>query len=133
MSKLTSRGDASTAARWRQQVAAWRRSGMTAAQFARERELAESTLRWWAWRLKRDAKVRRARRAGETMSLVPVRVVDVADHDVEVARGDAGPAVEPHQPLWTLRTARGELSVFAADGAEALRAAVVALIGGGGS
>lgn len=36
---------------WAQRVKAWRASGMTAADFVDGAEYAESTLRYWAWRL----------------------------------------------------------------------------------
>lgn len=36
---------------WKRRVAAWRGSGLSAAEFCRRRDLACSTLRWWAWRL----------------------------------------------------------------------------------
>ncbi|MGA7124288.1 MAG: hypothetical protein WBY94_29575 [Polyangiaceae bacterium] len=62
-----------TREQWRQLVAAWRRSRRSAADFARELGVVESTLRWWAWRLERDTK--RAARPGAPVALVPVRVV----------------------------------------------------------
>jgi transposase-like protein len=35
-------------AHWAELVRGWRSSGQTAAEFAREHDVAESTLRWWA-------------------------------------------------------------------------------------
>ena len=37
---------------WARRVAAWRRSGETAAEYARGREFAASTLKWWSSQLK---------------------------------------------------------------------------------
>jgi transposase len=38
-------------ATWKRRVAEWRASGLTAAEFAAERDFAPATLSWWAWRL----------------------------------------------------------------------------------
>ncbi len=101
-------------------MAAWRRSRRPATDFASELGVVESTLRWWVWRLERDGK--RAARPGAPVALVPVRVVG------EPAAGgedsDRGPLA------WTLRTSRGELTVYSA-GESALLAAVASLVGGG--
>jgi len=41
-------------AQWERRVAGWRRSGLTAAQYAESMGLNVGTLRHWSWRLKRD-------------------------------------------------------------------------------
>lgn len=41
---------------WAKRVAAWRRSGLTAAAFARRTGVSEGSLRWWSWRLSSDAR-----------------------------------------------------------------------------
>ena len=43
-----------TAAEWADEVRAWRRSGKTAAGYARRRGFKATTLSWWAWKLERD-------------------------------------------------------------------------------
>lgn len=51
-------------------MAAWRRSGLTAREYASEQGLKASTLTWWAWKLGRSADV------AAKLELVPVHVVD---------------------------------------------------------
>jgi len=112
-----------TRKQWKKLVVAWRRSRRSAAVFASERGVVESTLRWWAWRLERD----RVGDVGQTdVGLVPVRVVDeaVVAHDVAV---DGPPDA---RVAWTLRTSRGEITVCSAD-ESSLLAAVAVLVGGG--
>lgn len=43
-----------TEARWRERVRAWRASGQTAMEFARGRDFAVGTLRYWSCRLGRE-------------------------------------------------------------------------------
>jgi hypothetical protein len=45
-----------TEATWTQRVAAWRVSGLTAAEFSDGRGFAAATLRWWASRLRNPTK-----------------------------------------------------------------------------
>ena len=63
---------------WRREVREWRRSGLTAREFAATRELSASTLAWWAWRLggTRDAPTKGRARAQEraALQLLPLRV-----------------------------------------------------------
>ena len=101
-------------------MAAWRRSRRPASDFASERGVVESTLRWWAWRLERDCK--RAARPVAPVALVRVRVVE------EPTAG--GEDCDGGRLAWTLRTSRGELMVYSA-GESALLAAVASLVGGG--
>jgi hypothetical protein len=103
-----------TAAEWAREVAAWRRSGLTAAAFASRRRLKASTLTWWAWKLRRDADPQE----GRELALVAVEVVDEADA-AEVGGG------------WELVTAAGHR--LRGDGVltpEAITALVGALVGG---
>jgi transposase len=74
---------------WAREVARWRRSGLSAAEYASGRGLKASTLTWWAWRLRREERKR-----GHEVALVPVEVV----HDPT----DAGVTGE-----WELITAEG--------------------------
>lgn len=41
---------------WAKRVAAWRRSGLTAPEFASKEGVSPRTLRYWAWRLERAAE-----------------------------------------------------------------------------
>jgi hypothetical protein len=43
----------STEQRWRERIAAWHRSGLTAHAFTADKPYATSTLRWWSSRLRR--------------------------------------------------------------------------------
>lgn len=45
----------STEQRWRERIAAWHRSGLTAHAFTADKPYATSTLRWWSSRLRRAA------------------------------------------------------------------------------
>lgn len=59
--------------RWRREVRAWKRSGLTAKEYADEHGLLASTLTWWRWRLKRDAAKKKVRKK-EAVRLVEVYV-----------------------------------------------------------
>ena len=52
-----------SAAKWAELVAAWESSGSSARAFAEERELSESSLRWWKTELARRARREPARRS----------------------------------------------------------------------
>lgn len=43
-----------SAAQWKKLITAWRRSGLSAAQFAAEHGLRATTLQWWRWNLARS-------------------------------------------------------------------------------
>lgn len=45
----------STEQRWRERIAAWHRSGLSARAFTADKPYATSTLRWWSSRLRRAA------------------------------------------------------------------------------
>ena len=105
---------------WQRLVKSWRRSGKAAAAFVNGRDVVESTLRWWAWRLERDVDGAKRR---ALPALVPVRVVD-RDAPAAVSATDDDARV-----AWTLRTERGELRVYAPTSSNELRAAVSALLG----
>lgn len=101
-----------TAAEWADEVRAWRRSGKTAAGYARRRGLKATTLSWWAWKLERDGIVDRT----AEVELVEVIATDVA------TQPDAG---------WELITAEGHrLRGSAAMGAELAGALVRAVVEG---
>jgi hypothetical protein len=72
---------------WSKTVARWRRSGLTAADFATQDDLSVVTLRWWSSQLGRDTRVSHGSTAIEPieLSLAPARSSGV----VEIAAGDA--------------------------------------------
>lgn len=75
-------------ATWSKRVDAWRASGLTAAAFAGRGGFSERTLRYWAWRLGRDARafvrvVRETPAAGAAASIV----VELGDARVLVSAG----------------------------------------------
>ena len=109
-------------AQWRRLVAAWRRSGRPAAAFAASNGVVEGTLRWWAWRLGRDAVVA-SETVGAGVELLPVRIVE--------CDGGQAESTDSLQLAWKLHTPRGELSVYASSDLDLahLRATVAALLG----
>ena len=61
---------------WERRVAEWRRSGLTAKEFAGKIGVKPMTLRHWAWQLGREQRLRRTKRG-----------------DVAAAAGRVGPAL----------------------------------------
>ena len=101
-----------SAEEWSRHVAAWRRSGETAAKYAERKGLSLSSLRWWSWRLGRDHG------RNESVELVPV----------EVAVEAAPPATDAEQ--WRLTTRGGdELCGTGALSPELAKALVAAVMG----
>jgi len=63
---------------WVQRVAEWRRSGLTAKQYASSIGVNAGTLTQWAWRLGHEQRRRQARRRlGSRGSTVPAAVIEV--------------------------------------------------------
>jgi hypothetical protein len=100
--------------------AVWRRSGESGAEFAHKLGVLETTLRSWAWRLASQGE----EPWGDLpVSFVPVQVVG-EDNDMGAQDAEARATAL----AWTLRTARGDLRVYASDCD--LAAIVAALVGG---
>ncbi len=80
---------------WTNAIRRWRRSGFSAAEFARSENLSDNTLRWWAYELRR--REQHADVAPE--KLVPLEVVTTSDAStsaravVEITLGDVQLAV----------------------------------------
>lgn len=55
-------------AEWQKRVAEWRRSGLTAAQYAESVGVKAETLRHWSWRLKSKRTTKAAVSAAKAMS-----------------------------------------------------------------
>lgn len=82
---------------WARRVAAWRRSGETAAEYARGREFAASTLKWWSSQLKALAappepepssmKVAMIRVQRDAPREMAIAVVELDDAVVRIASG----------------------------------------------
>jgi transposase-like protein len=70
-SKRSQHGVRRGRAGWSAAVAAWRESGLSAAEFCRRHGLVQSTFQWWRWRLGREATPGVA----AVPALVAVRVV----------------------------------------------------------
>lgn len=100
-----------SATEWADEVRAWRRSGKTAASYARRRGLKATTLSWWAWKLERDGVLERGDQKVDLVEVVA-----------------AGAATQPHAG-WELVTADGDhlrgSATMSAELAEALVRAVV--------
>jgi transposase len=84
-------GDRKTRAKWAVLVKAWKRSGLTAREFARQRGVKAGTLSWWNWRLGVDEC---AGASGRGPGLVAVKLDD---------KGEGGDSA------WELSTARGDV------------------------
>jgi hypothetical protein len=97
---------------WTRLVARWRRSGESAGAFAYAHGVLEGTLRWWAWKLGKEADY------GGDVALIPVHV-------------SGGRPSGETATVWRVRTARGELVVRGPD--PAARAQILDAIFGGRS
>ncbi len=75
---------------WTKAIRRWRRSGLSAAEFARSESLSDNTLRWWTYELRRQQ--RHALVAPE--KIVPLEVVTTGDSstraraEIEITVGD---------------------------------------------
>jgi hypothetical protein len=81
----------------RQALAAWKKSGLPLATFAREQGVGAERLRWWRKRLSESAAAKRKRKT-TTVRLVPATVnvplVDLGGADVSIRFPVTGPVVE---------------------------------------
>lgn len=68
---------------WRDHAAAWSRSGLSAADYAKRHGLNPGTFSWWR------SELRRERSISPSLTLVPVTMAPTtADHIIEVALPD---------------------------------------------
>lgn len=77
-------GERRSRADWEGIVASFEGSGLTVARFCSSRRLKPKALRWWKWKLAREAR-------STSVRLVPVGVVDaavVSRAPIELALGD---------------------------------------------
>mgnify|MGYP001192830987 CR=1 FL=1 len=78
-------------AAWSRRVAQWRRSGLSAREFARRRGLNAGTLSHWAWRLGREGQEQGQRGrgdAGRRPALIEVIRTDESSEHFEVELGN---------------------------------------------
>ena len=59
-----------TRSEWQRRVVAWKKSGLSAAVFARQHGLSAATLSWWSWKLGAAP----AQSESRALALLPVRV-----------------------------------------------------------
>ncbi len=91
-----------SAAEWARRVASWRRSGLSAEEFANGRDYRAKTLAWWSSELRRRERSRRARdetgaraRGAGEVRLARVHVVEPAGGRLVVRVADVDVVVEP--------------------------------------
>ena len=70
-----------SAAEWGELIAAWRRSGLSASEFATEHGVRGRTLEWWRWNLRRRRKG--CDLAPPAPRLIPIEVVPDAAGTVD--------------------------------------------------
>ena len=79
-------------AQWAERVRQWRRSGLTAREFARRAGINAGTLQYWAWRLRRDHDTRgggnRLQRERSRTSFVELVAGAIDDRRFELECGD---------------------------------------------
>lgn len=89
-------------AEWQKRVAEWRRSGLTAAQYAESVGVKAETLRHWSWRLKSERTARaagstaKAKSAPAASSLVEVLSSAAVDSRLELELGGGRRVLVPN-------------------------------------
>jgi transposase len=68
-------------AEWTVEVGRWRRSGQSAADYAKAHDLDKGTLGWWGTRLRADANAAAAPRPVREPAFLAVRVSDAQAHE----------------------------------------------------
>jgi hypothetical protein len=107
-------------AEWRREVAAWKRSGQTAREYAASRDLSEDTLTWWNWRLKRQRR--------DSMPAAPLQLLPAHLLDDDEGTAEHGEQAERTAPRWELQSAAGHtLRVESALSDEQARIVIEAL------
>ena len=64
---------------WRAHTAAWRRTGLSAVEYARSHDLNPRTFAWWRWELRRDGD------SPTHLTFVPVAVPPCRPGPIEVS------------------------------------------------
>lgn len=110
-----------SAEQWRELVAAWRASGLTAARFAATRKIKASTLSWWAWKLRGEAASTIAEGSGS------VAVAKAPPAFVEVVTATAAPSRSGSDAGISLRAGDFEVRIERGFDADTLRRLLDAL------
>jgi hypothetical protein len=87
---------------WRERVAQWRSSGLTAREFAARRAINASTLAHWAWRLRRESPGDAAAEAS-VPPMIEVLARPVTDERFEIELGGRCVRVPPSFDAAALR------------------------------
>lgn len=99
---------------WRRQVRDWRRSGLTAKEFAASRGLSASTLAWWSWRLRTmEGQAATKPRSRSRVQPAALRLIPV-----KLDSGHAHERSETHAVRWELETPDGLVLRVFVDGPE---------------
>src|SRR5688572_21165569 len=108
---------------WARLIKEFERSGQTADAFARPRGIRPDTLKWWRWRLGREARATKTTPSRPRATRVKLLSVQpVADHSLRHRHMPT--------PVWELVAPTGyELRVYDRRGLGVLRAALSAVSG----
>lgn len=63
-----------TRSEWAKRVGAWKKSGLSAGEFAAREGLSASSLSWWSWKLGTSRRATNPSHATAALTLVPLRV-----------------------------------------------------------
>jgi hypothetical protein len=77
-----------TRAWWIETVQRWRRSGLTAGQFAQRESVEERTLRWWSSQLSRDTRAKHGLAGGEPLEIAISEATSAGGGGVEIIAGE---------------------------------------------
>lgn len=76
-----------TQGKWRDHVRAWKASGLSSREYARQAGINANTLSWWRWRLAKD---KGGRRPGRRRTAARADFFEVCAPLVELSRPDTG-------------------------------------------
>lgn len=103
---------------WRKRVAAWKRSGLTAREFAARNNLSAQQLHNWSWRLggsiDRKQATKRAANAVRLLRVIPQKKIHAAP-TIRLRIGKATVEVDAQFDEVLLRRVAGVLSSVAGD------------------
>jgi hypothetical protein len=90
---------------WGELVASWKSSGLTAAEFGRDRSVNPDTLKYWGWRIRRDARrgAPVAKKKTPRATFTELSVSPLPMSPLEVVVGDVTVRVPPGASMDQLR------------------------------
>lgn len=113
---------------WRRLVQDWKRSGETAARFAKRRGLSARTLVWWAWRLRQSSPSTKRGRRSKKREVTASRAVQLVPVEIEPIRSDGDGGPSDAELVWELAAPSGHvLRVLGSGAMRALDEALVAV------